>query len=89
MNVAIGCEGAALGLKTLLMAHLRAQGHRLTDFGTHGEEGALDPDIGIAVAEAVANGKHERAILLCGTAIGMAISANKVAGIRAAQADAP
>ena len=86
MNVAIGCDGAAFELKTLLKTHLRAQGHEVTDLGTHGDEDALYPDIGIAVAEAVASGKHERAVLLCGTGIGMAISANKVAGIRAAQA---
>lgn len=86
MKVAIGCDGAAFQLKTVLAAHLRAQGHEVTDFGTHGNEDALYPDIGIAVAEAVASGKHQRAVLLCGTGIGMAISANKVAGIRAAQA---
>lgn len=86
MNVAIGCDGAACVLKELLKAHLLAQGHEVTDFGTHGDEDALYPDIGIAVAEAVAGGKHQRAVLLCGTGIGMAISANKVAGIRAAQA---
>lgn len=86
MNVAIGCDEAARELKTVLKDHLRAQGHAVTDFGTHGDESALYPDIGIAVAEAVAGGKHERAVLLCGTGIGMAISANKVAGIRAAQA---
>jgi len=45
----------------------------------------LYPDVGIAVAEAIAQGEHERGILLCGTGIGMAIAANKVRGIRAAQ----
>ncbi|WP_373801148.1 RpiB/LacA/LacB family sugar-phosphate isomerase, partial [Delftia acidovorans] len=44
------------------------------------------PDIGIAVAQAIVQGRHERGVLLCGTGIGMAIAANKVAGIRAAQA---
>lgn len=86
MNVAIGCDGAAFQLKTLLAAHLRAQGHEVTDFGTRENEDAPYPDIGIAVAEAVARGEHQRALLLCGTGIGMAISANKVPGIRAAQA---
>ncbi|MEO6927702.1 MAG: RpiB/LacA/LacB family sugar-phosphate isomerase, partial [Casimicrobiaceae bacterium] len=46
----------------------------------------LYPDVAFAVAEAIAAGRHERGVLLCGTGIGMAISANKVRGIRAAQA---
>ena len=86
MNVAIGCDDAAFELKTVLLEHLRAQGHEVTDYGTQRDQTAPYPDIGIAVAEAVRSGKHARAILLCGTGIGMAISANKVAGIRAAQA---
>ena len=86
MNIAIGCDEAACELKETIKQHLLAQGHRVRDFGTHGDRPVLYPDIGIAVAEAVARGEHERAVLLCGTGIGMAISANKVAGIRAAQA---
>jgi len=85
MNVAIGCDEAACELKTLIKDHLRSQGHEVTDFGSHRDEQVLYPDIGIAVAEAVVQGRHERAVLLCGTGIGMAISANKVHGIRAAQ----
>ena len=53
---------------------------------SHNNEPVLYPDIGIAVGEAIVQGRHERGVLLCGTGIGMAISANKVAGIRAAQA---
>lgn len=86
MNVAIGCDEAACDLKDVIKTYLLSQGHQVLDFGTHDGAPVLYPDIGIAVAEAVARGEHERAILLCGTGIGMAISANKVAGIRAAQA---
>ncbi|CAM3698700.1 ribose 5-phosphate isomerase B [Paracidovorax anthurii] len=86
MNIAIGCDEAACDLKNAVKQHLLAQGHEITDFGTHDNQPVLYPNIGIAVAEAIVQGQHERGILLCGTGIGMAISANKVAGIRAAQA---
>jgi ribose 5-phosphate isomerase B len=85
MNLAIGCDEAAYDLKELIKQHLEAAGHRVTDFGTHDAKPVLYPDIAFAVAERVAAGDHERAVLLCGTGIGMAISANKVSGIRAAQ----
>ena len=86
MRVAIGCDEAAYDLKETLRAHLAAQGFDVTDFGTFDGAAVLYPDVAFAVAEAVAGGQHDRAILLCGTGIGMAISANKVPGIRAAQA---
>ena len=86
MNLAIGCDEAACDLKNAVRQHLLAQGHAVVDFGTHDSAPVLYPDIAIAVAQAIAQGRHERGVLLCGTGIGMAIAANKVAGIRAAQA---
>jgi len=86
MKIAIGCDEAACDLKDIVKRHLLEQGHEVVDFGTHNHEPVLYPDVGIAVAEAIAQGRHERGVLLCGTGIGMAISANKVTGIRAAQA---
>ena len=85
MKLAIGCDEAACELKETLKAHLLAANHEVRDFGTHDHQPVLYPDIGFAVAEAVAAGEVERAVLLCGTGIGMAISANKVPGVRAAQ----
>jgi len=85
MKLAIGCDEAACDLKTLLKDHLVAQGLAVTDFGTHDHAPVLYPDIAFAVAQGVAQGDFDRAVLLCGTGIGMAISANKVPGIRAAQ----
>ncbi|WDD91263.1 ribose 5-phosphate isomerase B [Burkholderia sp. FERM BP-3421] len=88
MKVAIGCDEAAYTLKESLKAHLRARHPEveLVDFGTHSaDESVLYPDIAIEVAQRVAAGEFARAILLCGTGIGVAISANKVPGIRAAQ----
>jgi ribose 5-phosphate isomerase B len=85
MKLAIGCDEAAYDLKQLLKKHLADAGHEVTDFGTHDARPVLYPDVAISVAEQVAQGAFERALLLCGTGIGMAISANKVRGIRAAQ----
>lgn len=85
MKLAIGCDEAAYDLKQLLKKHLADAGHEVTDFGTHDAQPVLYPDVAISVAEQVAQGAFERALLLCGTGIGMAISANKVRGIRAAQ----
>ena len=55
------------------------------DFGAFDSKPVLYPDIGHAVAAAVAAGRHDSAVLICGTGIGMAITANKVKGVRAAQ----
>ena len=85
MKLAIGCDEAACDLKQIIKKHLSEAGHEVTDFGTHDSAPVLYPDVAFAVAEQVAAGAFERALLLCGTGIGMAISANKVKGIRAAQ----
>jgi len=85
MAIAIGCDEAAYDLKEALKRMLTELGHEVADYGTHEGRPVLYPDIAFAVAEDVAAGKHDRAVLLCGTGIGMAISANKVPGVRAAQ----
>jgi ribose 5-phosphate isomerase B len=86
MRIAIGCDEAAFELKEILRQHLAAAGLEVQDYGTFDAAPVLYPDVAFAVAEAGAAGRHDRAILLCGTGIGMAISANKVPGVRAAQA---
>lgn len=85
MKLAIGCDEAALDLKELIKRYLVDKGVDVADFGTYGTEPVNYPNIAFAVAESVARGEFERAVLLCGTGIGMAIAANKVHGIRAAQ----
>lgn len=85
MKFAIGCDEAAYDLKETLRKHIQDAGHDVTDFGTFDAKPVLYPNIAFALAEEVASGKFERGLLLCGTGIGMAMSANKVAGIRAAQ----
>ena len=85
MKLAIGCDEAAYELKMIIKHHLQQAGHDITDMGCHDGAAVLYPNVAFAVAENVTSGQAERAILLCGTGIGMAISANKVPGIRAAQ----
>lgn len=85
MQIAIGCDEAAFELKETIKKHIQAKGIEVKDFGVNSrDEAVLYPDIAVIVAESIAEGKYERGILLCGTGVGMAISANKVPGIRAA-----
>ena len=85
MAIAIGCDEAAFDLKQILMQTLADEGLLVEDFGTFDAQPVLYPDIAFAAAQSIADGRNDRAVLLCGTGIGMAISANKVPGIRAAQ----
>jgi ribose 5-phosphate isomerase B len=89
MPIAIGCDEAAFELKEILKAELVRLGQEVEDFGTFDAAPVLYPDIAFAVATAIAENRHHRGVLLCGTGIGMAISANKVPGIRAAQCHDP
>ena len=86
MKIAIGCDEAAYQLKELIKGYLLELRHEVEDFGAHDERPVPYPDVAFRVAEAVAAGRFPRAILMCGTGIGMAICANKVPGVRAAQA---
>jgi len=81
MNIAIGGDPNAAGLKRIIIDHLEKTGHSCLDYGS---EDAIYANVAIAVAESVAAGKHDRGILICGTGIGMCISANKVPGAYAA-----
>ncbi|MEC8917423.1 MAG: RpiB/LacA/LacB family sugar-phosphate isomerase, partial [Pseudomonadota bacterium] len=85
-RVALGCDEAAYEMKQAMIEHVRSLGHEVEDFGTHYAQPVLYPDIAFEVAQAIADGRFDRGILMCGTGIGVAISANKVPGIRAAQA---
>jgi ribose 5-phosphate isomerase B len=89
LPVAIGCDEAAFEMKEAIKEYAKSLGYDIKDYGVYDKNPVLYPDIAVKVAQAVAEGKHERGILLCGTGIGMAISANKVPGIRAAQCHDP
>ena len=82
--LAIGCDHGGFALKQAIMKHLEARGIEYTDYGTYSDASCDYPEFGRAVAHAVADGACERGIVICGTGIGISISANKVPGIRAA-----
>ncbi len=82
--IAIGADHAGLELKTALKKDLADMGFETSDLGT-GDTSPVDyPDVGNAVAAAVASGKAARGVLICGTGIGMSIAANRHSGVRAA-----
>ncbi len=83
MKIAIGSDHRGFSHKVDLARDLQAQGHEVLDCGCPGPEAADYPDAAFGVAEAVADGRCRRGILICGSGIGMSIAANKVAGIRA------
>lgn len=82
--IAIGSDHGGFELKQAIMAHLDKRGLEYKDFGTYDKASCDYPEYGKAVAYAVASGEYERGIIICGTGIGISISANKVPGIRAA-----
>lgn len=82
--LAIGCDHGGYELKQEIMKHLTKRGLEFKDFGCYSEASVDYPEYGRAVAHAVANGECEKGILICGTGIGISITANKVKGIRAA-----
>jgi ribose 5-phosphate isomerase B len=84
MVIALGADHAGFVLKEALKGWLTGRGHEIVDVGTRGTDPVDYPDYAAAVAAAVAAGHAERGVLVCGSGIGMAIAANKVAGIRAA-----
>ena len=83
MVVALGADHAGFPLKQFLKDWLVSAGHVVLDAGTHSEESVDYPDFAALVARMVARREAERGVLVCGTGIGMAINANKVARIRA------
>ncbi|MGE5236966.1 MAG: ribose 5-phosphate isomerase B [Acidobacteriota bacterium] len=87
--VAVGSDDAGYALKERVAARLRETGYPVTDFGCYSPEPVDYPDVAFDLASAVARGEFTRGILICGTGIGMAIAANKVPGVRAAQAHDP
>lgn len=84
MKIAIGCDHGGIVLKPAVKETLEAFGAEVVDFGTFTEESVDYPVYGLKVAEAVASGECDAGVLMCGTGIGISISANKVKGIRAA-----
>ncbi len=82
--IALGCDQGGYELMQEVKKHLVERGLEYKDFGTYSSESVDYPIYGKKVAHAVANGECERGILICGTGIGISITANKIKGIRAA-----
>lgn len=84
MRIAIGSDDIGLPLKDVLAEYLRELGMEVVDFGARDPQPIDYPDVARVVAREVREGRFERGVLVCGTGLGMAITANKVRGIRAA-----
>ena len=89
MKIAMACDHGGYDLKTDLMAWLTEQGHQVEDFGCPGRDSCDYADFAGPAAQAVAEGRCERGIVICTTGIGVSIAANKVRGIRCALCSEP
>lgn len=86
MKIAIGSDHAGYKLKEIIKAFLKRKKIEFKDFGTNSEASCDYPDLAFPVAKAVARGEFDRGILICGSGVGVTITANKVKGIRAVNA---
>jgi ribose 5-phosphate isomerase B len=84
MKIALGADHAGYDLKQLLKDHIEKSGHQVKDLGTHASDSVDYPDYAREVAHDVARHDSDFGVLVCGSGVGMSITANKVAGIRAA-----
>lgn len=85
MRIAVAADHAAVHEKDALAQHLREAGFDVLDFGTHGEASVDYPDHARPAAEAVGRGEADRAVLVCGSGVGVCMAAGKVPGVRAVQ----
>ena len=84
MKIAIGCDHGGIVLKDAVTSTLEALGAEVVDLGTNSLDSVDYPKYGLKVAETVASGQCDAGVIMCGTGIGISISANKVPGIRCA-----
>ncbi|MGE4566097.1 MAG: ribose 5-phosphate isomerase B [Acidimicrobiales bacterium] len=83
-TIAVGSDHAGYHLKEQLAQQLRDLGHEVLDLGAHSTDRVDYPDFGAAVGRAVAGGQAELGVCVCGSGLGIAMAANKIAGVRAA-----
>ena len=88
-RIIVGADHLGLQLKNALVEHMRASGWDVNDIGVHSDDPVDYPDVAVAVAEKIAAGDYPRGVLVCGTGAGMAITANKVPGVRAVAVNDP
>ena len=84
MKIAMACDHGGLRLKNVLKEYLLVNGYEVEDFGTNSEDSCDYPDYAGKAAKAVASGACDKGVVVCGTGIGVSITANKVNGIRCA-----
>lgn len=84
MKIALASDHRGYAAKQTIEALLREQGHDVVDFGTNDSKSCDYPETGRPAAEAIITGQCDRGVLICGSGLGMSITANKVHGIRAA-----
>src|SRR5476651_1310860 len=85
-TIAVASDHAGFDLKEVLKHDLKAAGHDVLDLGTNSTASVDYPDFGQAMGEAIASGKAERGVLVCGSGIGISIAANRNPKVRAALA---
>lgn len=85
MKIGIGSDHHAFEMKEAIKKHIQKLGHEWVDYGCYSKEEVDYPGVAFKVATEITAGNLERGILVCGTGIGMSITANKVPGIRSAQ----
>ena len=83
MRITIGSDHAGFDLKKVLIEHLRQSGHQVVDVGTSSTEPVDYPDFAEAVSLSLLRGESDRGILICGSGVGSAVTANKIPGIGA------
>lgn len=84
MRIAIACDHRGFAVKETLKIWLQERGHEVVDLGTYTDQACDYPDMALAAGMSLFNGEVERAVLICGTGIGMSIVVNKVPGVRGA-----
>ena len=89
MTIALSADHAGVDLKDALAAWLKEEGHDVLDLGTHGHESVDYPDFGARLGRAIADGKADRGIAICGSGIGISIAVNRNPACRCALVDEP
>jgi ribose 5-phosphate isomerase B len=84
VRIVIGSDHAGFPMKQAIVAHLKDEGHSVTDVGSYDPNPVDFPDIARALAGKITGGEAERGLMVCGTGVGASIAANKMKGIRAA-----
>ena len=84
MKIALASDHAGYEAKIALVEYLKGEGYEVEDFGTDSGESCDYPDFAYKAATAIASGKFERGVFICGSGVGISIAANKVKGIRCA-----